>query len=39
MECLSKETTEHFECNDAGIPSIKEGYCDSEQADFVNCIR
>jgi hypothetical protein len=35
--CLVREPLEHWECDEDGIGSIREGYCDSEQARAVSC--
>ncbi|MBN1652573.1 MAG: hypothetical protein JXA30_02235 [Deltaproteobacteria bacterium] len=37
IDCVSKESVDHFECGEQGIPSIKEGYCNEEQARFAEC--
>lgn len=37
LACIAKEPAEHFECNEAGIPSIKDGFCDVQQKAFVEC--
>jgi hypothetical protein len=37
IDCISKESIDHFECGEQGIPSIKEGYCNDEQARFAEC--
>lgn len=38
IACLAREPAAHFECNEAGIPSIKDGFCDKEQQAFVTCV-
>jgi hypothetical protein len=37
FQCLVGEPLEHWECDEDGIGSIREGYCDSEQARAVSC--
>ena len=38
LGCFAREPIAHWECDDDGAPSIKEGYCDAEQARFVACV-
>jgi hypothetical protein len=37
LGCLAREPIAHWECNEAGEPAIKDGYCDAEQGGFVRC--
>ena len=37
LRCLAREPVAHWECNEAGEPAIKDGYCDAEQGGFVRC--
>ena len=38
VACMTKESAGHFECNEAGIPSIKDGYCNAEQDALIQCL-
>jgi len=37
LGCFAREPIAHWECDENGVPSIKEGFCDAEQARFVAC--
>ena len=37
LGCFAREPIGHWECDENGEPSIKDGYCDAEQARFVAC--
>jgi hypothetical protein len=38
MQCVVKEPIHNWECNDQDIASIKDGFCDDEQAVFMRCL-
>jgi hypothetical protein len=38
FECVAREPSDHWECDESGVPSIKEGYCEAEQAGFAKCV-
>jgi hypothetical protein len=37
--CLKAQPSEHWECLDDGTAAIREGYCESEQAGFAQCLQ
>ena len=37
MACAAREPASHWECDD-GIPALKDGFCDAEQASVVKCV-
>src|SRR5262249_19326583 len=39
LDCLLKQPTEHWECDEDGIGSIQDGYCDAEQAAVATCVQ
>jgi hypothetical protein len=38
LGCFARAPIAHWECDADGVPSIKQGYCDAEQAKFVACV-
>lgn len=39
LECFSKQPVEHWECGPEGLPAIKSGYCEAEQAASAECAK
>ena len=39
FQCVDREPTAHWECDAEHMASIKEGYCETEQRDFTDCVR
>jgi len=38
LRCITREPVGHWECSEDGLASIKDGYCDGEQAAFMSCM-
>lgn len=38
LACLSARAPGDFECGDEGLPSVKEGHCEGEQATLAHCL-
>ena len=38
LQCVIREPVGHWECGEDGLASIKDGYCDAEQAAFMACV-
>jgi hypothetical protein len=38
LDCVEKEPVAHWECVN-GLPAIRDGYCDAEQARILECIQ
>jgi hypothetical protein len=38
LQCIIREPAGHWECSEDGLASIKDGYCDAEQAAFMACV-
>ncbi len=38
LRCFSTLPVSRWECSDDGLPAVKEGECDHEQAAFVRCL-
>lgn len=38
FQCLKTQATAHFECDDEGMPAIRSGFCEAEQAAFAKCV-
>lgn len=38
LDCAEKEPIAHWECV-SGLPAIRDGYCDAEQAHILECIQ
>jgi hypothetical protein len=36
--CLAQETLSHWECSPEGVPAIRDGYCEKEQAAASSCL-
>jgi hypothetical protein len=39
LACFIKEPDDHWQCGDDGLAAIREGYCEREQAAYVNCLQ
>jgi len=39
LTCFANQPRENWECDDDGLPSIKEGHCNAEQAKFATCLQ
>jgi hypothetical protein len=39
LNCFAKQPSASFECDENGLPSIKEGLCDAEQAKVASCLQ
>ncbi len=39
LECFAKQPVDHWECGPEGLPAVKSGFCDTEQAAAVDCAR
>jgi len=39
LECFANQSSKNWECDTDGLPSIKEGRCDTEQAKFTSCMQ
>jgi hypothetical protein len=39
MDCLAREPRPHWECDDDGMPAIKDGYCTAQQAALAGCLQ
>jgi hypothetical protein len=38
MACLVTQPAAHFDCDEGGVPQIRDGYCDHEQAAVASCL-
>src|SRR5439155_863841 len=38
MLCLVQQPVGNFECNDEGVPSVKDGFCDAQQQALASCL-
>lgn len=36
--CLAQESLSHWECSPEGVPAIRDGYCEREQAAASSCL-
>jgi hypothetical protein len=39
LGCIAAEPVAHWECDEAGVAAIREGYCDGEQQAFAACFQ
>ncbi len=39
LACLVGQPADHFECDPEGTASIKDGFCEAEQAEFASCLQ
>jgi len=37
-DCLVKQPVKNFECDEDGVASVREGFCDAEQATALRCM-
>jgi hypothetical protein len=39
LTCVTAEPIAHWECSDEGLPVIRDGYCNAEQAKLMACVQ
>lgn len=39
LGCMVREPREHWTCNEDGLASIRDGYCNAEQGAYIECLR
>lgn len=38
-KCLAREPVAHWECATDGVAAIRDGFCDREQGDAIDCMK